>query len=216
MKHFISLFLIVLFAIPADIMAQSWNFGIEAGYVNNTLDVSEYKATARSSFKFGLDAEYQLANKICLESGLAYIRKGATTSGIRLSGTEINSIKFAEMDYLQLPVMIGYKFNIGNHFSIKPSVGGYYAVGVGGYALIDGVDAFNQPYTERTSTFSGTNGTAYRPCNRNDGGLAFALNIGYRNFSIKAEYDLGLATATHYGNGKQRTFSVSLAYWIFK
>lgn len=126
------------------------------------------------------------------ESGLAYIRKGATTSGIRLSGTEINSIKFAEIDYLQLPVMIGYKFNIGNHFSIKPSVGGYYAVGVGGYALIDGVDAFNQPYTERTSTFSGTNGTAYRPCNRNDGGLAFALNIGYRNFSIKAEYDLDL------------------------
>lgn len=53
------------------------------------------------------------------------------------------------MDYLQLPVMIGYKFCIGNHFSIKPSVGGYYAVGVGGYALIDGVDAFNQPYTER-------------------------------------------------------------------
>lgn len=61
MKHFISLFLIALFAIPADIMAQSWNFGIEAGYVNNTLDVSEYKATARSGFKFGLDAEYQLA-----------------------------------------------------------------------------------------------------------------------------------------------------------
>lgn len=216
MKHLITIILIALFAVPADIMAQSWNFGIEAGYVNNTLDVSEYKATSRSGFKFGLDAEYQLANKICLEAGLAYIRKGATTSGIRLSGTEINAIKFAEMDYLQLPVMIGYKFNIGNHFSIKPFVGGYYAVGVGGYALIDGVDAFNQPYTERTSTFSGTDGTVYRPCNRNDGGLAFALNIGYRNFSIKAEYDLGLATATYYGNGKQRTFSVSLAYWIFK
>ena len=216
MKHLITIILIALFAVPADIMAQSWNFGIEAGYVNNTLDVSEYKATSRSGFKFGLDAEYQLANKICLEAGLAYIRKGATTSGIRLSGTEINAIKFAEMDYLQLPVMIGYKFHIGNHFSIKPFVGGYYAVGVGGYALIDGVDAFNQPYTERTSTFSGTDGTVYRPCNRNDGGLAFALNIGYRNFSIKAEYDLGLATATYYGNGKQRTFSVSLAYWIFK
>lgn len=215
MKLFISAILIILFAIPANIMAQSWNFGIEAGYVNNTLDVNEYKATARSGFKLGIDAEYQLANKICLESGLGYIRKGATTSGIRLSNTEVNSIKFAEMDYLQLPVMIGYKFKIGNHFSVKPSLGGYYAVGVGGYALIDGIDPFNQPYTERTSTFSGTDGTSYRPCNRNDGGLAFALNIGYRNFSIKAEYDLGLATATYYGNGKQRTFSVSLAYWIF-
>lgn len=119
------------------------------------------------------------------------------------------------MDYLQLPVMIGYKFNLGNYFSIKTSVGSYYAVGVRGYALIDGVDAFNQPYTERTSTFSGSNGTAYRPYNRNDGGLAFALNLGYRNFSIKAEYDLGLATATHYGNGKQRTFLVSIGYCFF-
>lgn len=215
MRKLIIIFIISIFTITTDIMAQSWNFGIEAGYVNNTLNVIDYKATARSGFRFGLDAEYQLANNICLESGLAYIRKGATTSGKNLLGTEINSIKFAEMDYLQLPVVIGYKFNIGNHFSIKPYVGGYYAVGIGGYALIDGVDAFNQPYTERTSTFSGTNGTVYRPCNRNDGGLAFALNIGYRNFAIKAEYDLGLTTATYYGNGKQRTFSMTLQYWIF-
>ena len=212
----VTIIIIIILTITSDIMAQSWNFGIEAGYVNNTLNVNEYKATARSGFRFGLDAEYQLANNICLESVLAYIRKGATTSGKNLLGTEISSIKFAEMDYLQLPVMIGYKFNIGNHFSIKPSIGGYYAVGVGGYALFDGIDAFNQPYTERTSTFSGTDSAAYRPCNRNDGGVALALNIGYRNFAIKAEYDLGLATATHYGNGKQRTFSVSLAYWIFK
>lgn len=215
MRKLIIIFIISIFTITTDIMAQSWNFGIEAGYVNNTLNVIDYKATARSGFRFGLDAEYQLANNICLESGLTYIRKGATTSGKNLLGTGINSIKFAEMDYLQLPVVIGYKFNIGNHFSIKPSVGGYYAVGIGGYALIDGVDAFNQPYTERTSTFSGTNGTVYRPCNRNDGGLALALNIGYRNFSIKAEYDLGLATVTYYGNGKQRTFSMSLQYWFF-
>lgn len=210
----VTIIIIIILTITSDIMAQSWNFGIEAGYVNNTLNVNEYKATARSGFRFGLDAEYQLANNICLESGLAYIRKGATTSGKNLLGTEISSIKFAEMDYLQLPVMIGYKFNIGNHFSIKPSIGGYYAVGVGGYALLDGIDAFNQPYTKRTFTFSGTNSTAYRPCNRNDGGLAFALNIGYRNFSIKAEYDLGLATATYYGNGKQRTFVMSVGYWF--
>ena len=63
MKHLITIILIALFAVPADIMAQSWNFGIEAGYVNSTLAVNEYKATARSGFKFGLDAEYQLANK---------------------------------------------------------------------------------------------------------------------------------------------------------
>lgn len=212
MKHFISLFLIALFAIPANIMAQSWNFGVEAGYVNNTLAVSEYHSKARSGFKFGIDAGYQLSNKICFDSALAYIRKGATTSGNQMLGSEIYSIKFSEMDYLQIPLMIGYNFDLGHNFSIKPSVGGYYAIGVGGDSFVDGVDPFNQLYTKRVSTFSGNDGTPYRPCNRNDGGLAFALNIGYRNFSVKAEYDLGLATTSYYGNGKQRTISVSLAY----
>ena len=86
----VTIIIIIILTITSDIMAQSWNFGIEAGYVNNTLNVNEYKATARSGFRFGLDAEYQLANNICLESGLAYIRKGATTSGKNLLGTEIS------------------------------------------------------------------------------------------------------------------------------
>ncbi|MDE6228437.1 MAG: PorT family protein [Muribaculaceae bacterium] len=200
-------------------MAQKWNFGVEAGYVNSTLAVEEYESSARSGFKVGLDAEYTLGNHISFESGLAYIRKGAITSDNNMLGTGISSIKFAEMDYLQIPLMAGYKFELGNQFCIKPEVGGYFAVGVNGDSFVTGVDAFNQPYEARVRTFSNTdskNGVApFRPCNRADGGLAFALNLNYRHFALKAEYDLGLATATYYGNGKQRSLSVSLAYWLF-
>ena len=206
-------------ACPLSGMAQKWNFGVEAGYVNSTLAVEEYESSARSGFKVGLDAEYTLGNHISFESGLAYIRKGAITSGNNMLGTGISSIKFAEMDYLQIPLMAGYKFELGNQFSIKPEVGGYFAVGVNGDSFVTGMDAFNQPYEARVRTFSNTdskNGVApFRPCNRADGGLAFALSLNYRHFALKAEYDLGLATATYYGNGKQRSLSVSLAYWLF-
>lgn len=200
---------------PVSMMGQSWNVGVEAGYVDNTLAVKEYKSTGRNGFKLGGEVEYTLGNRISFESGLAYIRKGGGTSGKNMWGSEITSVKFEEMNYLQIPLMVGYKFGLGSKFSIKPEVGAYYAVGVGGHTFVSGTDAFGQVYEKRVSTFSGAEGVPYRPCNRNDGGLAFALNLSYRHFTVKAEYDLGLATATYYGDGKQRTFSVSLAYWIF-
>ncbi len=123
------------------------------------------------------------------------------------------------MDYLQSPLMIGYKVNLGNGFSLKPEVGGYFAVGVNGDSFVTGINNFNQPYEARVNTFSTTessDGVApFRPTHRADAGLDFTLNFNYRHFTLKAEYDLGLASATVYGNGKQRALSVSLAYWIF-
>ncbi len=204
---------------PVNAFAQKWNFGIEAGYVNNTLAVEEYESTARNGFKFGANAEFTLSNDISFESGLDYIRKGATTSGDNMLSKRISSIKFAEMNYLQIPLMAGYKDNLGSGFSIKPELGGYFAVGINGDSFVTGLDNFDQPYEARVNTFSineSRNGVApFRPCNRVDGGLAFALNVNYRHFTLKAEYDLGLATTTYYGNGKQRTLSVSLSYWLF-
>lgn len=209
----------MLLTLPLCANAQTWNFGIEAGYVNNTLAVDEYKSTARNGFKIGADAEYTLRNHLSFESGLSYIRKGATVSGKNILSSRISSIKFSEMNYLQIPLMIGYKVETGSGFSFKPQIGGYFAVGINGDSFVTGVDNLNQPYEARVTTFSytySTNGVApYRPCHRADGGLAFALNVNYRHFTIKAEYDLGLAAATIYGSGKQRTLSVSLAYWLF-
>ncbi len=220
MKHLLfKTLLAMLFMLPFSVSAQRWNFGVDAGYVNNTLSVEEYESTARNGFKFGANAEFTLSNHISFESGLTYIRKAATTSGNNMLSQRIISIKFAEMNYLQIPLMIGYKANLGSGFSIKPEVGGYFAVGLNGDSFVTGIDNFDQPYEARVNTFSSTesrNGVApFRPCNRSDGGLAFAFNVNYRHFTIKAEYDLGLATTTYYGNGKQRTLSVSLGYWLF-
>ncbi len=219
MKHLLfKIMVTLLIMVPVSSFAQKWNFGIEAGYVNNTLAVEEYKSTARNGFKFGANAEFTLSNHISFESGVAYIRKGATTSGDNMRSQRISSIKFAEMNYLQIPLMIGYKVNLGSGFSIKPEVGGYFAVGLNGHSFISGINNYNQPYEARVETFShnyANNGVApYRPSKRADGGLAFALNVNYRHFTLKAEYDLGLATTTYYGNGKQRTFSISIGYWL--
>ncbi len=92
----LALALAFLLAFPLSGHAQAWNFGVEAGYVNNTLAVEEYESTARNGFKFGVNAVYTLGNHVSFESGLAYIRKGATTSGDNMWSSRVSSIKFAE------------------------------------------------------------------------------------------------------------------------
>lgn len=206
--------LTIVIIIPFGIKAQSWNFGLEAGYVNSDLSVCDNSATSRSGFKFGANAEFTLRNSISFESGLSYIRKGAIVTGHNMMNTAISSIRFAEMDYLQIPVMAGYRFNLGNDFSLKPELGAYFAVGINGDSFVTGIDSFNQPYEKRVRTFSGANGVPYRPCNRADGGLSFAINANWQHIGIKVEYELGVATASYYGNGKQRCLSTSLIYWI--
>ncbi len=78
---FIKVALAVLAACPLSCKAQKWNFGVEAGYVNSNLASDEYESKARSGFKVGANAEYTLRNNLSFETGLAYIRKGATISG---------------------------------------------------------------------------------------------------------------------------------------
>lgn len=216
MKRKLSTLAAVFIGCTAYMHAQGWNFGVEAGYVNNTMAVSEYKASARSGFKVGANARYTFSNNITLESGIDYLRKGATINGTMMLRQRISQIKHAEMDYLQIPIMAGYRFNLGSRFSIKPQIGAYYAVGIGGDSFITGWDTFGQPFEKRTSTFGGTSSGDYRPCNRNDGGLVFAADFAWKHIGLNIEYDLGLADVSHYGNGKQRTFSVSVAYWLFK
>ncbi len=193
--------------------AQKLNYGVEIGYLNNRLAVDEYSSTAKNGFLVGGVINLSLRNNISLESGLSFVRKAGEISGNKLLGTRISHIKFSEMDYIRIPLSIGYKFNI-KEFSTCPEFGPYYAIGINGDSFISGSDDFGQPYESRVSTFSNGYGKPYRPCNRNDFGLSFALNTIYRHIGIKVGYDLGLTNTSYYGNGKQRSFSVAVEYWI--
>ena len=194
--------------------AQKLNYALEAGYTYNHLSVSQYNSSGRNGFKVGGLIDFTINNNLSFESGLSYIRKGGSTYGNYLLCSDISRIKFSSMDYLQIPLMIGYIFNLPQKFSIKAELGAYYAVGLSGDSYITGIDNFGQPYEARVSTFSDGYGKPYRPCNRNDVGLSFSVNISYKHVGIKLGYDMGLTNATYYGNGKHRTLSMSAIYWI--
>ena len=61
-----------------------------------------------------------------LETGLSYIEKGGKKDLV--SGKKMTY----DLNYLQIPAVLKYKYDVDDHLSIQPQFGGYFAVGVGG------------------------------------------------------------------------------------
>ena len=95
-----------------------------------------------------------------LETGLSYIEKGG-----KKDLPEGKKMTY-DLNYLEIPAVLKYKYEVDDHFSIQPQVGGYFAVGVGGKIK-------NFAEREAESSFKDAN---FR---RLDGGIRIGCGIGY-------------------------------------
>ena len=98
-----------------------------------------------------------------LETGLSYIEKGG-----KKDLPEGKKMTY-DLNYLEIPAVLKYKYEVDDHFSIQPQVGGYFAVGVGGKIK-------NFAEREAESSFKDAN---FR---RLDGGIRIGCGIGYDMF----------------------------------
>lgn len=105
------------------------------------------------------------------------------------------------LNYLEVPVVLKYKYNVDNHFSIQPQVGGYFAAGVGGKIK-------NYKDREVESSFSKDKFSRF------DGGLRFGCGIGYDLFYVDLTYDLGLANICHDTFDKSNNGSLQLNFGV--
>ncbi len=143
---------------------------------DSRLDGGEWQTGLNVGAVVGIPLTYQYP--LYLETGLSYIEKGGKkdqTTGEKMTYS---------LNYLEVPVVLKYKYNVDNHFSIQPQVGGYFAVGVGGkvknYQALEAQSSFNKNLFQRC-----------------DGGLRFGCGIGYDMFYADVTYDLGLANIGH-------------------
>ena len=107
-------------------------FGVRAGANLSTLN-TVLELNHKISFNAGVSYECLLTNKapLYLESGLYFSDKGYKNTYVWEDYNEIETLK-ASLNYLQIPLMLNYKFNISKSFAIYPSVGFYYAFAVAG------------------------------------------------------------------------------------
>ena len=106
------------------------------------------------------------------------------------------------INYIEIPLVLKYKYNIDPHFSLQPFFGGYFALGVGGK-----IKNFEQ--REAQNSFNDDN---FR---RVDGGLRLGCGVQYDMVYADLTYDIGLANICHdtfdtsHNGGLQLNFGVN-------
>lgn len=197
--------------------AQHWNFGIEAGYLNGRMAVKELSAEQNHGFMVGLTAGYVFPQNWVLESGLSYQRKGGSLSGnMVLNGLQLLDID--KMDYLHLPLTVGYRICLADEWTLIPKVGGYFAGGLQAKGKVAAFDKFGQPFIGTADFFKDSQlPVDYRTFNRCDGGFQFGLDLSFRKFRLGVGYQLGLAhiASSYDPELYNRTLSLSIGYNIF-
>ncbi len=196
----------ILLSIPA--MAQSYMttedykkeylyyYGLRLGMNLSTVSSDDSYLDGgdiQAGLNIGALVGFQLSPQapVYLESGLFYTEKGG-------KGKNQGKKFIYNLNYLEVPVVIKYKFDVDGDFSVHPFAGGYMAWGIGGRIK-------NYGDRETYKTFCEDN------FKRFDGGIRLGCGFEYQILYGEMAYDLGIANIGHddFGSSKNGCFSIN-------
>ncbi len=165
-------------------------YGLRLGMGISTVNSDDSDLDGGSSqtgLNLGAVAGFQLAASapVYLETGLFYTEKGG-------KGYVDNSKFTYNLNYLEIPIIVKYRYSIDDSFSVQPFAGGYIAFGVGGKVK-------NYSERETSSSFS------ENYFKRFDGGLKIGCGAEYQMIYAELAYDWGLANICHSDFDTSRT-----------
>ena len=133
--------------------------------------------SAKTGFNVGAVAGFQVAYRspVYFETGLSYVEKGGK---VQYEGQKYNY----NLDYLEVPLVMKYVYNVDRAFSIQPFIGGYLSLGVAG-KIKNSDDRSRHP----ESSFDDKN------FQRFDGGIKVGCGVQYDFLYGELGYDFGLS-----------------------
>ncbi len=182
-------------------------FGVRAGLNVNSLSGSGANGMkSRVGYHVGAVMDWNVAKNLYVQPGLYFTTRGAKSS-YKDYGFE-ETYKY-NMNYLQIPITVAYRFPVSEKVKIDVNVGPYIALGLGGkmkYSESDnwgGEDdwsAYGYEYDDydagnETKMF-GSKGL----CKRFDAGLRFGAGVHFKRFYLGFSYDLGLTNIARESN----------------
>lgn len=238
MKIFQKIFLVAIcFLIAVGASAQSrLTYGIKGG-----VNLSESTGTSSTDNKVGYNAgvtlDYQLNSNWYLMTGLELTTKGAKNYGYYTSygnsgygygygssygygygssyGTDFSYSVYdlkQNLMYLQVPIHLGYKVDIGASTRLVFAAGPYVAYGIAGKTKGDlrqsnpTQEGYNYLYhTVDYKSFGNGN-------RRFDLGLGASMGVEFGKFGVNIGYDWGLINVTENVDSKNRNAYLSVGY----
>lgn len=174
---------------------------------------------SKPGFHIGVRGELalpSLVNGLYTNAGLLVSQKGAKLDLGDLGKVKLNAY------YLELPIHIGYKYNLNEDFSLFGEFGPYFAFGLGGKHKVTELD-FDY---EGNETYNEYSYNTFDSMKRFDAGLGFRIGAEFKQkYTISLGYDFGLVN-TWKGNSenaeddgldltsscKNKNFTISIGY----
>jgi len=203
------LILLLLFK-GIDISAQEdspFQFGIKAGgnlfcTTTNLTDIADKKI--KIGYEAGLTAEYAFSDNFYLQSGISFITKGAVLKGKEGTSTDENHwTQTINLQYLQIPVLPTYKFELVSDTEVFFSLGPYIAYGIGGKSTRKNTYVNSDRKTEKEKMDSfGKNSLKDV-----DLGLKFCAGIELDKYIFAWSYEFGLLNLEQKNNELNSLFN---------
>ena len=145
----------------------------------NSDDANLDGGNSQTGLTLGAVMGFQLSDDtpLFLETGLSYTEKGGKKT---LTGKKMTY----DLNYLEIPILVKYIYDIDGHFSVQPLFGGYLSYGISGK-----IKNFGERHAQ--DSFSDTT------FKRFDGGLRIGCGVGYDLFYADLSYDIGLSNICH-------------------
>lgn len=202
MKKLSLLFALVFTLASATTFAQTVSkWGIYAGTNFNTPSKVENGASKKTTVGFDMGAKYQLHfnSGLFLDFGL-----GLDYKNIKLSESGLTLERKALG--LQMPIHLGYMYNINDSFAIFGSAGPYMTIGLSGEykGSLDALDT-----EESIDLYEKDSGD-----DRFEAGLGLKVGVQFiKHIQVSLGYDFGLTELNEYSDGlKNRTINLGVAY----
>lgn len=224
---FFIFFLFVTGSIYSQIPIKSgWNLGVDFGTSFNrmttkdlSLDKGHWGITA------GLTANYTFKNNIVCESGIRFTDKGSS----ELKGFDpklkhfVTSLTLNKLNYLEIPLMVGYRVKLSDAVSITPKAGAYYAIGLNNsWGLIENADdsfgGWISPFEDNIFTLGDGTKQTFLPYDRLDGGFLLGADINFKQAVCRITYGRSFSpiSNSYDSSNRHQTLSISIGYYLFK
>jgi opacity protein-like surface antigen len=202
---------LVLCSFVVGMFAQDARLGVTAG-LNVSNEVSKSGSISletdwKAGFQVGVLLDYALTSNLSLVPEFLFSQRGGALKSeldSSLGGGKITQTE--TLNYLQLPINLAYKFDLGNEQKLFPFAGVYLGYAMSGTQKIKSGNISNSEDVKFGSKENESNAFDY--------GLNFGVGYQYSRIIFRLQYNLGIANMSNVNNttATNKNFAVTAGY----
>jgi hypothetical protein len=203
----IILLIMMALSIGITVKSQELKYGIIAGY--NLSSASDFDS--QSGFHAGVKGEllFHKVDGLYMNLGLIIRSSGLKSSGYYFSDDEYSANWKYRFYDLNIPIHIGYKFNVANKIRLFVNAGPYVSIGLFGKVKENAIlaDGSSNEYTVSDNIYND------ELAKRIEYGVGFRIGTEVNNhIQASIGYDFGMKNVIKQINSKRNMLTVSCAY----